>query len=104
MASVVLTDHAWPDVEVERRILEAAGHGLVAKLATASEEQVDDFYQYLDHRMILLSASIGEPGRVPGFPFRKHPPGTRFSNFYGRHFDGAVSGVISQGIEGSCCG
>ena len=42
MASVVLTDHAWPDVDVERRIIEAAGHGLVAKLATASEAQVDE--------------------------------------------------------------
>ncbi len=42
MASVVLTDHAWPDVEVERRIIESAGHHLVAKLATASAEQVDE--------------------------------------------------------------
>jgi D-3-phosphoglycerate dehydrogenase len=42
VASVVLTDHAWPDVEVERRIIESAGHGLVAKLATASEAQVEE--------------------------------------------------------------
>ncbi len=42
MASVVLTDHAWPDVEVERRIIESAGHCLVAKLATATEAQVDE--------------------------------------------------------------
>lgn len=42
MASVVLTDHAWPDVEVERRIVESAGHRLVAPLAIASEAQVDD--------------------------------------------------------------
>ena len=42
MASVVLTDHAWADVEVERRIIESAGHHLVAQLATASEDQVDD--------------------------------------------------------------
>jgi hypothetical protein len=41
------------------------------------------FYQQQDHRMILLSASIGEPGRIPGFPFVKHPQGTRFSNFRG---------------------
>ena len=39
------------------------------------EDSVDDFYQYVDHRMILLSASIGEPGHEPGFPFRKHPQG-----------------------------
>jgi D-3-phosphoglycerate dehydrogenase len=42
VASVVLTDHAWPDVEVERRLIESAGHHLVAQLATASEEQVDE--------------------------------------------------------------
>jgi D-3-phosphoglycerate dehydrogenase len=42
VASVVLTDHAWPDVEVERRIVEAAGHRLVAPLASASEAEVDD--------------------------------------------------------------
>jgi D-3-phosphoglycerate dehydrogenase len=42
VASIVLTDHAWPDVEVERRIVESAGHGLVAPLASASEVQVDN--------------------------------------------------------------
>jgi hypothetical protein len=41
VASVVLTDHAWPDVEVERRIIESAGHRLVGRLATAMEAQVD---------------------------------------------------------------
>jgi D-3-phosphoglycerate dehydrogenase len=42
VACVVLTDHAWPDVEVERRIIESAGHRLVSKLATATEAQVDE--------------------------------------------------------------
>src|ERR1051326_3842493 len=41
MASVVLTDHAWPDVEVERAIVEAAGHRLVAPYASATEAQID---------------------------------------------------------------
>lgn len=40
--SVVLTDHAWPDVEVERRILESAGYRFVAPLASAAEAQVDE--------------------------------------------------------------
>ena len=35
----------------------------------SSQQQMDDFYQHLDHNsMILLSASIGEPGLIPGFP------------------------------------
>jgi D-3-phosphoglycerate dehydrogenase len=42
VASVVLTDHAWPDVDVERRIIESAGHRLVSKLATATEAQVEE--------------------------------------------------------------
>lgn len=41
MPRVVLTDHAWPDVALERAILEAADHELVAPYATASIEQVD---------------------------------------------------------------
>ena len=34
----------------------------------SSEQLMDDFYQHVDHRMILLSASIGKPGLLPGFP------------------------------------
>src|SRR5690606_37040927 len=30
MARVVITDHPWPDVDIERDILEAAGHRLIA--------------------------------------------------------------------------
>ena len=41
MPQVVLTDHAWPDVELEQAILEAAGHSLVAPYATATAEQVE---------------------------------------------------------------
>jgi D-3-phosphoglycerate dehydrogenase len=41
VATVVLTDHAWPDVEVERGIIEGAGHRFVAPYALASEAQVD---------------------------------------------------------------
>lgn len=32
---VVLTDHPWPDVEVERRLIEAAGYELIAGPVTA---------------------------------------------------------------------
>jgi len=32
-----------------------------------SEQRVDGFYQQLDHRLILLSASIGEPGPYRAF-------------------------------------
>lgn len=42
MARVVLTDHAWPDVEVERHIVESAGHRLLAPMAIASEAEVED--------------------------------------------------------------
>ena len=39
-------------------------------------------YQQLDHMLILLSASIGEPGRYPGLScFEASITGTRFSNF-----------------------
>ena len=41
MPTVVLTDHAWPDVSIEREILEGAGHELVAPYATASMTQID---------------------------------------------------------------
>jgi len=41
MPQVVLTDHAWPDVELEQAILEAAGHSLAAPFATATAEQVE---------------------------------------------------------------
>jgi D-3-phosphoglycerate dehydrogenase len=41
MATVLLTDRAWPDDTVERRVIEAAGHTLVAGPPTAaSAEQV----------------------------------------------------------------
>jgi D-3-phosphoglycerate dehydrogenase / 2-oxoglutarate reductase len=42
MATVVLTDHAWPDVSIERKIVEDAGYQLVARHATASAAQVDE--------------------------------------------------------------
>jgi D-3-phosphoglycerate dehydrogenase len=41
MAVVVLTDHAWPDVDIERDVLSSAGHTLIAPYATADEAQVD---------------------------------------------------------------
>jgi D-3-phosphoglycerate dehydrogenase len=42
MAVVVLTDHAWPDVTIERQIVEGAGHQLEARHATATAAQVED--------------------------------------------------------------
>jgi D-3-phosphoglycerate dehydrogenase len=42
MANVVLTDHAWPDVTIEREIIEGAGHQLVARHSTATAAQVDE--------------------------------------------------------------
>jgi D-3-phosphoglycerate dehydrogenase / 2-oxoglutarate reductase len=33
--TVVLTDHPWPDVAVEREIIESAGYGLIAGPITA---------------------------------------------------------------------
>src|SRR5207248_2525895 len=41
MATVVLTDRAWPDVQIERTVLELAGHRLVAPYESASDVQVD---------------------------------------------------------------
>jgi D-3-phosphoglycerate dehydrogenase len=41
MATIVLTDRAWPDVEIERTILERAGHRLVAPYESANELQID---------------------------------------------------------------
>ena len=41
MSTVVQTDHAWPDVNVERAVLTAAGHRLVAPLATATAAEVE---------------------------------------------------------------
>ena len=39
-------------------------------------------YQQMDHMLILLSASIGEPGPDPGLSyFEASIAGTRFSNF-----------------------
>jgi hypothetical protein len=49
---------------------------------------MDDFYQHLDHKLILLPASIGEPGLLPGFSLVKHPQGTRLSNFHGKESSG----------------
>jgi D-3-phosphoglycerate dehydrogenase / 2-oxoglutarate reductase len=40
MATVVQTDHAWPDVEIERGIIEGAGHVLLAPFASATAQQV----------------------------------------------------------------
>ncbi|HEX8968653.1 MAG TPA: C-terminal binding protein [Chloroflexota bacterium] len=40
MARVVLTDHAWPDVTIERDVLARAGHTLIAPYANAGEDQV----------------------------------------------------------------
>ncbi|SPF39966.1 hypothetical protein SBA4_2460016 [Candidatus Sulfopaludibacter sp. SbA4] len=52
----------------------------------SSSQGKDDFYQYLDHRMILLSASIGEPGPNRAF-LCEASGGTRFSNFHGKKPD-----------------
>ncbi|MCA1644254.1 MAG: C-terminal binding protein [Chloroflexi bacterium] len=41
MATVVLTDHAWPDVTIERDLLEGNGHTLIAPYAMAANEQVE---------------------------------------------------------------
>jgi D-3-phosphoglycerate dehydrogenase len=41
MATIVLTDRAWPDVDIERTILERAGHRLVAPYESATEPQID---------------------------------------------------------------
>src|SRR3954471_22187327 len=41
MAVVVQTDHAWPDVDIEREVLSRAGHTLVAPYATASDTDVE---------------------------------------------------------------
>lgn len=41
MATIVLTDRAWPDVEIERTILERAGHRLVAPYESATEPQIE---------------------------------------------------------------
>lgn len=41
--TVVLTDYAWPDIEVERRIIEGAGFSLVAGASEpAPEAQIDE--------------------------------------------------------------
>lgn len=53
MATVVLTDHAWPDVDIERTLLAAAGHELVAQHAMASVEQVDEVVQHSRPHAIL---------------------------------------------------
>jgi D-3-phosphoglycerate dehydrogenase / 2-oxoglutarate reductase len=51
--TVVLTDHAWPDVDVERGLLEAAGHTLVAPFATASQPEVEQLVERTQPAAIL---------------------------------------------------
>jgi D-3-phosphoglycerate dehydrogenase len=41
MATIVLTDRAWPDVEIERAILERAGHRLVSPYESATESEIE---------------------------------------------------------------
>jgi D-3-phosphoglycerate dehydrogenase len=41
LSVVVLTDHAWPDVELEQAVLAGAGHRLVAPYATAAQAEVE---------------------------------------------------------------
>jgi D-3-phosphoglycerate dehydrogenase len=69
--SVVLTDHAWPDVEVERRIVESAGHRLFAPLATASQAQVDDLVAREQPAAILTCwAPVSERAIASAEPLR----------------------------------
>ena len=42
MGVVVLTDHAWPDVEIERQIVENAGHQLDTRYATATAAEIEE--------------------------------------------------------------
>jgi D-3-phosphoglycerate dehydrogenase / 2-oxoglutarate reductase len=46
MPKVLITDYAWPDISEEQRILEAAGHTVVAGPSTAgSEAEIDALVQ-----------------------------------------------------------
>ena len=42
MAVVVQTDFAWPDVSIERAVIEGAGHTLIAGPSTPLPEQEID--------------------------------------------------------------
>lgn len=52
-ATVLLTDHAWPDTEIERAVIEAAGHTLHAPFAQATREQVEAITADLQPAAIL---------------------------------------------------
>ena len=63
MATVVLTDHAWPDVSIEQELLEEAGHQLVAPFGTATAEQVEQVIS-LSEALVALSRPAREPATI----------------------------------------
>lgn len=68
MATVVQTDFAWPDVEVEREVIEGAGHRLVTGSATpGSESDITELIARHDPEAILTCwARVSEAAiRVP---------------------------------------
>jgi D-3-phosphoglycerate dehydrogenase len=71
LPTVVLTDHAWPDVDVERGLLERAGHRLVAPLATASQQQVEQLVLDAQPSAILTCwAPVSEAAIASSPPLR----------------------------------
>ena len=68
MSTVVQTDHAWPDVEIERAVIERAGHRLVAGPAAAgAPEAIEDLVAAHDPSAIMTcwaevsAAAIAKP-------------------------------------------
>jgi D-3-phosphoglycerate dehydrogenase / 2-oxoglutarate reductase len=71
LPTVVLTDHAWPDVDVERGLLERAGHALVAPSATASQHDVEQLVQRTQPAAILTCwAPVSDTAIASSRPLR----------------------------------
>ena len=71
MSTVVQTDHAWPDVEIERAVIERAGHRLVAGPAAAgAPAEIEDLVAAHDPSAIMTcwaevsAAAIATPSEL----------------------------------------
>ncbi|MEE8172862.1 MAG: C-terminal binding protein, partial [Alphaproteobacteria bacterium] len=71
MATVVQTDFAWPDVEIERAVIEGAGHRLVAGASEAlPPEHIEKLVAEHDPEAIMAcwaevsAAAIASPTKL----------------------------------------
>jgi D-3-phosphoglycerate dehydrogenase len=73
MATVVMTDDTWPDVEIEQEILSRAGHRLVRRAAGAGKAgDLEAFVAENSPQALMVTYSPITPGVIAASPNLRH--------------------------------